>query len=96
MAQTRIQFNGKQLLQLIHQHLLSNNLTEVAALLQRDAGLPPPPPPKPNGTAFPPYRNSTAMTTPSTPSRPSRLTGQVPALQVWIYPVVFHPSSCFI
>ncbi|KAK7868719.1 hypothetical protein R5R35_008241 [Gryllus longicercus] len=42
VAQTRIQFNDKQLYQLIHQHLLARGLTESAAVLHREANLPGP------------------------------------------------------
>lgn len=37
VAQTKIQFNDRQLLQLIHQHLSSRGLLETAALLQKEA-----------------------------------------------------------
>ncbi|XP_039287323.1 DDB1- and CUL4-associated factor 1 [Nilaparvata lugens] len=47
IAQTRIQFNDKQLFQLLQQHLISHGMLESAATLQREAGLPPPPAPKP-------------------------------------------------
>nr|XP_018897865.1 PREDICTED: protein mahjong isoform X2 [Bemisia tabaci] len=40
IAQTRIQFNDKQLFQLIHQHLLSHGMKDSAAMLQKEAGLP--------------------------------------------------------
>ena len=57
VAQTRIQFNEKQLLQLMHQHLLSKNLVESAAVLLKEAGLPPLPL-KQASSNFPPYRTS--------------------------------------
>uniref|UniRef100_A0A1B6BYB4 DDB1- and CUL4-associated factor 1 n=1 Tax=Clastoptera arizonana TaxID=38151 RepID=A0A1B6BYB4_9HEMI len=41
IAQTHIQFNERQLLQLIQQHLLTSGMTETAAVLQREASLPP-------------------------------------------------------
>lgn len=77
VAQTRIQFNEKQLLQLIHQHLLSKNLSETASALQKEAGLPPLPV-KQASTVFPPYRTSSSSvgSTPTTPSRTSRINTQ--------------------
>ncbi|KAK9743853.1 hypothetical protein QE152_g8253 [Popillia japonica] len=39
VAQTKIQFNDKQLLQLIQHHLASRGLSETAALLQKEAHL---------------------------------------------------------
>lgn len=42
IAQTRIHYKDKQLFQLIHQHLLSRGLTESAAVLLKEAGLPTP------------------------------------------------------
>lgn len=39
VAQTKIQFNDKQLLQLIHQHLVGRGLNETAGTLQREAQL---------------------------------------------------------
>lgn len=75
MAQTRIQFNEKQLLQLIHQHLLSKNLVESAAILMKEAGLPPLPV-KQASSSFPPYR--TTGNTPATPSRTGRVASQGP------------------
>ncbi|XP_072941245.1 protein mahjong [Epargyreus clarus] len=63
VAQTRINYNERQLLQLVASHLLSRGLPHSAATLQREAGLPPPaqhapaPPPPP-------------VYTPSTPARP--------------------------
>lgn len=41
IAQTHIQFNERQLFQLMQQHLLSHGMTESATALQREAGLPP-------------------------------------------------------
>lgn len=40
VAQTKIEFNEKELLQLIHEHLAKKGLTDTAAALQREAGLP--------------------------------------------------------
>lgn len=39
VAQTKIQFNDRQLLQLVHQHLQSRGLTESASILQKEANL---------------------------------------------------------
>lgn len=39
VAQTKIQFNDRQLLQLIQQHLLSKGLLETATILQKEASL---------------------------------------------------------
>lgn len=72
VAQTRIQFNEKQLLQLIHQHLAAKNLHETATMLLKEAALPPLQP-KPSASAFPPYRTpaggSGGSATASTPVR---------------------------
>lgn len=75
VAQTRIQFNEKQLLQLIHQHLVSKNMVESATTLMKEAGLPPLPI-KQASSSFPPYR--TTSSTPATPSRSGRLPPQTP------------------
>jgi HIV-1 Vpr-binding protein len=40
VAQTRIIFNEKELLQLIHHHLMKKGLTKTAALLHSEAELP--------------------------------------------------------
>uniref|UniRef100_A0A146LRX2 DDB1-and CUL4-associated factor-like 1 n=1 Tax=Lygus hesperus TaxID=30085 RepID=A0A146LRX2_LYGHE len=49
IAQTRIQFNDRDLLQLVQQHLMAKGMLETAEVLGREAGLPPirpvPPPP---------------------------------------------------
>ena len=73
VAQTRIQFNEKQLLQLIHQHLLSKNMVESASILMKEAGLPPLPL-KQASSNFPPYRAT--GNTPATPSRTGRVNSQ--------------------
>lgn len=39
VAQTKINFNDRQLLQLIHQHLVSKGLSEAATTLQKEANL---------------------------------------------------------
>ncbi|CAG0880840.1 unnamed protein product [Darwinula stevensoni] len=57
VAQTRIRYNEKQLLHLIHHHLLLKGYHEAAAMVQREASLPsvrmthtiPKPPPPPHG-----------------------------------------------
>ena len=58
-----------QVLQLMHQHLLSKNLVESAAVLLKEAGLPPLPL-KQASANFPPYR--TANSSPSTARSSSR------------------------
>ncbi|KAL0852856.1 hypothetical protein ABMA27_012653 [Loxostege sticticalis] len=63
VAQTRINYNERQLLQLVAEHLSARGLTESAATLQREAGLPPPAAPTPAPPPPPVY-------TPSTPVRP--------------------------
>lgn len=40
VAQTKIMYHEKQLLQLMHQHLVKKGLTETAAILQKEAVLP--------------------------------------------------------
>ncbi|KAL1445183.1 hypothetical protein MTO96_045150, partial [Rhipicephalus appendiculatus] len=44
VAQTKISYREKDLLQLIYQHLQAKGLTDTAALLQKEAGLPARPP----------------------------------------------------
>lgn len=39
VAQTKIHFNDRQLLQLIHQHLVSKGYSETATMLQKEAHL---------------------------------------------------------
>ncbi|XP_063836773.1 protein mahjong [Ostrinia nubilalis] len=63
VAQTRINYNERQLLQLVAEHLLARGLLESAATLQREAGLPPPAAAAPAPPPPPVY-------TPSTPVRP--------------------------
>ncbi|XP_049883163.1 protein mahjong isoform X2 [Pectinophora gossypiella] len=63
VAQTRINYNERQLLQLVQAHLSARGLLEAAAALQREANLPPPAPPQPAPPPPPVY-------TPSTPIRP--------------------------
>lgn len=58
IAQTRIHFNDKQLYQLIHQHLLSRGMTESAAALLKEAGLPAPKPSLPLPLAYSYQRTS--------------------------------------
>lgn len=74
VAQTRIQFNEKQLLQLIHQHLVSKNMGDTASALIKEAGLPPLAA-KQATSNFLPYRNGTG--TPSTPNRTNRHAPQI-------------------
>lgn len=52
VAQTRIQFNDRDLLQLIHQHLQSHGFIDSAEALQKEAGLPPIKPPQPQIDRF--------------------------------------------
>lgn len=52
MAQTRIQFNDRDLLQLIHQHLQSHGFIDSAEALQKEARLPPIKPPQPQIDRF--------------------------------------------
>ncbi|XP_052754263.1 DDB1- and CUL4-associated factor 1 isoform X2 [Galleria mellonella] len=63
VAQTRINYNERQLLQLVGEHLASRGLLESASTLQREAGLPPP-------AAHPPPPPPPPVYTPSTPLRP--------------------------
>lgn len=66
VAQTRIQFNDRDLLQLIQQHLQSHGLTESAEVLQREAGLPPIKPPQPQmGMFLSPYTYEQRIVTPT-------------------------------
>ncbi|XP_041989164.1 protein mahjong isoform X2 [Aricia agestis] len=62
VAQTRINYNERQLLQLVATHLASRGYSESAAALVREAHLPPPPAPAP---AHPPPLHA-----PATPIRP--------------------------
>lgn len=39
VAQTRIQYNEQQLIQLMHQHLLARGFSETAATLQKEASI---------------------------------------------------------
>nr|XP_049703892.1 protein mahjong isoform X3 [Helicoverpa armigera] len=64
VAQTRINYNERQLLQLVAAHLAARGLTASAATLQREAKLPPPALPAPPPPPPPP------VYTPSTPTRP--------------------------
>ena len=61
VAQTRIQFNKKQLLQLIQHYLQNEGYESVASALQKEASLPQLPQPI---TMGPPSRSS--ISTPST------------------------------
>lgn len=53
IAQTRIQFNDRQLFQLIQQHLLNHGMYETASVLQKEAGLPVLRPPTTTGIPSP-------------------------------------------
>lgn len=64
VAQTRIHFNDKQLLQLIHQHLVTKGLNETADTLLKEAHLSNA---LTNVTSLPPSKFR--YTSPSTPSR---------------------------
>ncbi|CAH0698535.1 unnamed protein product [Spodoptera exigua] len=64
VAQTRINYNERQLLQLVAAHLAERGLPASAATLQREARLPPPAAPAPPPPPPPP------VYTPSTPTRP--------------------------
>lgn len=66
VAQTKIQFNDNQLLQLIHQHLVYKGLDDTASMLIREAQLSST---ITSGTVHPPTKFR--YTTPSTPSRVS-------------------------
>ncbi|XP_045592947.1 DDB1- and CUL4-associated factor 1 isoform X3 [Procambarus clarkii] len=70
VAQTRISFNKKQLLQLIQTHLAQEGYEAVAMALQQAAHLPPLPPSVPHTSMGPPTRN---MVTPPPSVRAHRL-----------------------
>ncbi|KAK8774355.1 hypothetical protein V5799_011114 [Amblyomma americanum] len=67
VAQTKISYREKDLLQLIYQHLLAKGLTDTATLLQKEAGLPSRPT---CGSSAQPQWSANAICTPRTPSRP--------------------------
>ncbi|XP_069696548.1 DDB1- and CUL4-associated factor 1 isoform X2 [Periplaneta americana] len=69
VAQTRIQFNDKQLLQLIHQHLVSRGMLDTASTLNREAGLPGAPIKQGPSSNFPPFSYRINLTPPP-PQRP--------------------------
>ncbi|KAJ0169895.1 hypothetical protein K1T71_014501, partial [Dendrolimus kikuchii] len=64
VAQTRINYNERQLLQLVAAHLAGRGLKDTVAALQREAGLPP------LLTAAAPAPHPPPVYTPSTPIRP--------------------------
>nr|CAD7256367.1 unnamed protein product [Timema shepardi] len=68
VAQTRIQFNDKELNQLIHTHLISRGLTETASALMKEATIPPTPLKQGTSSNFPPhsYRPRVSGHTPGT------------------------------
>ncbi|KAI5735047.1 hypothetical protein M8J77_013441 [Diaphorina citri] len=74
IAQTKIHFNDRQLLQLIHEHFLQHNLPETAQMLQREANLPPLPA-KPSANVFlSPFSYSSHYKNPrSASTTPSRI-----------------------
>ncbi|GBP38185.1 Protein mahjong [Eumeta japonica] len=67
VAQTRISYNERQLLQLIHEELVARGLSQSASTLLREAALPPPAAPSPPDP-LPPH--PPPVYTPSTPIRP--------------------------
>lgn len=66
VAQTRISYNERQLLQLVAEHLRARGFKDSAAALVREARLPAPAPAPPAPTPPPP-----PVYTPATPSRVS-------------------------
>ncbi|PNF26674.1 DDB1- and CUL4-associated factor 1 [Cryptotermes secundus] len=67
VAQTRIQFNDRQLLQLINQHLVSRGMLETASALNREAGLPGAPIKQGSSSNFPPFSYRSNLTPPPPP-----------------------------
>ncbi|KDR23940.1 protein mahjong [Zootermopsis nevadensis] len=67
VAQTRIQFNDRQLLQLIQQHLVSRGLLETASALTREGGLPGAPIKQGPSSNFPPFSYRSNLTPPAIP-----------------------------
>jgi HIV-1 Vpr-binding protein len=67
VAQTRIQFNDRQLLQLIHQHLISRGMLETASVLNREASLPGAPIKQGPSSNFPPFSYRSNLTPPAPP-----------------------------
>ncbi|CAH0756803.1 unnamed protein product [Diatraea saccharalis] len=70
VAQTRINYNERQLLQLVAEHLAARGLTESARALHSEARLPPPPPPPHHHAAPQAPPPPPPVYTPSTPARP--------------------------
>ncbi|XP_045489571.1 protein mahjong isoform X2 [Pieris rapae] len=73
VAQTKINYNERQLLQLVQRHLAARGLTESAATLQKEAGLPcpcpaPAPPPPPVYTPSTPVRTRMSISRTSSTS----------------------------
>nr|CAD7589427.1 unnamed protein product [Timema genevievae] len=68
VAQTRIQFNDKELNQLIHTHLISRGLVDAASALMKEAAIPPTPLKQGTSSNFPPhsYRPRVSGHTPGT------------------------------
>uniref|UniRef100_A0A8D8ZHS1 Protein mahjong n=2 Tax=Cacopsylla melanoneura TaxID=428564 RepID=A0A8D8ZHS1_9HEMI len=74
IAQTKIHFNDRQLLQLIHEHFLQHGLPDTAAMLQREANLPPLPVKPSNNVFLSPFSYSSHYKNPrSASSTPSRI-----------------------
>ncbi|KAL1117022.1 hypothetical protein AAG570_004350 [Ranatra chinensis] len=70
IAQTRIQYNDKELLQLIHQHLITHGLQESANTLQKEASLAPIKPPQQMQVPLQPFLSPfTYQRVTSTPTR---------------------------
>uniref|UniRef100_T1J9J0 DDB1- and CUL4-associated factor 1 n=1 Tax=Strigamia maritima TaxID=126957 RepID=T1J9J0_STRMM len=86
VAQTKIVYHGKELLQLIHQHLLNNGYAESAGVLLREASLPKGPPKI--GTSAAPSR---LISTPPQAVKLSRIIHSSPALHS---PIVPPTASC--
>ncbi|XP_037788509.1 LOW QUALITY PROTEIN: DDB1- and CUL4-associated factor 1-like [Penaeus monodon] len=85
VAQTRINYNKKQLLQLIQAHLVNEGYESVAAALQQAAHLPAIPTIVPHTPMGPPSRN---MVTPPPSARAHRLLGSGPTRHL------FNSSLC--
>jgi hypothetical protein len=66
-GQTHIQFDRKQLLELIRQHFVSNGLLEAASALSREAGLPAAPIIQGPSSDFPPFIYQSSLTLPAPP-----------------------------
>ncbi|XP_076447473.1 DDB1- and CUL4-associated factor 1-like isoform X2 [Babylonia areolata] len=93
VAQTKIMYREKELMQLIHDHLVQKGFTETASKLQKEAGLPRPSTPPPPHPASPHIFSS-----PSTPKLTRQLSQPTPGHSMST-PVVsssatsHHPST---